>query len=152
MLRNGMPANHLIIPEQIFNEMLAHCREGCPSEVCGILAGKDNQVSKIYRMTNAENSPVSYMMDSKEQFKVMKDMRENNLSMVAIYHSHPSSPAYPSQKDVSLAFYDDAVYVIVSLMEDKPNVKAYTIKGKVEGTVDISAIKIHIVNSCNTGQ
>lgn len=119
--------------------MLAHCRQGCPSEVCGILAGKDNQVSRIYRMTNAENSPVSYMMDSKEQFKVMKDIRENNLSMVAIYHSHPSSPAYPSLKDVSLAFYDDAVYVIVSLMEDKPNVKAYAIKGKVEEEVEISA-------------
>ncbi len=133
-----MPANHLIIPENIFNEMLAHCREGCPSEVCGILAGKDNQVSKIYRMANTENSPVSYMMDSKEQFKVMKDMRENSLSMVAIYHSHPSSPAYPSQKDVGLAFYDDAVYVIISLMEDKPTVKAYAIKGKVEEEVEIS--------------
>lgn len=127
-----MPANHLIIPENIFNEMLAHCREGYPSEVCGILAGKDDKVSKIHRMANTENSPVSYMMDSKEQFKVMKDMRKNNLSMVAIYHSHPSSPAYPSQKDVSLAFYDDAVYIIVSLIEDKPTVKAYTIKGKVE--------------------
>ena len=131
-------ADDLIIPSHIFNDMLAHCRQGYPNEVCGILAGRDNRVSKLYRMANTENSPVNYMMDSKEQFKVMKDMRENSLSMVAIYHSHPASPPYPSQTDMNLAFYDDAVYIIISLIEDKPVVKAYNIRGKVEEEVDIS--------------
>lgn len=83
-------------------------------------------------MTNIEKSPVTYMLDSKEQFKVMKDMRENNLSMLAIFHSHPSSAAYPSAKDVSLAFYEDAVYVIVGLIEKEPIVKGFSIK---EGTI-----------------
>ncbi|MBI3591985.1 MAG: M67 family metallopeptidase, partial [Nitrospirae bacterium] len=82
---------------------------------------------------NTESSPVSYFMDSKEQFQVMKDMRENNLSMLAIFHSHPSSAAYPSAKDVSLAFYEDSFYVIVSLIEKESFVKAFSIRsGEIE--------------------
>ena len=122
----------LVIPAHIFDEMLAHCKAGYPNEACGILAGKGNEVSKIYKMANTEVSPVSYFMDSKEQFKVMKDIRENNLSMLAIFHSHPSSAAYPSAKDISLAFYDDCVYIIVSLMEKEPIAKAFAIR---EGSV-----------------
>lgn len=113
--------------------MLAHCNDIYPNEACGILAGKGNEVIKIYKMTNIENSPVTYMLDSKEQFHVMKDMRDNNLAMLAIFHSHPSSVAYPSSRDVSLAFYDDAVYIIVSLMEKEPIVKGFLIReGKIK--------------------
>jgi proteasome lid subunit RPN8/RPN11 len=128
-----MAAYPLIIPQQIFTEMLAHCKAGYPNEACGILAGRNGEVSKIYKMINIENSPVTYMLDSREQFKVMKDMRQNNLSMLAIFHSHPSSAAYPSAKDVSLAFYEDAVYIIVSLMEKEPVVKGFSIK---EGNIE----------------
>jgi len=118
----------LIIPQHIFEEMIAHCKKGYPYEACGILAGEGNVVSKIYTMTNIEKSPVSYLLDSKEQFNVMKDMRENSLSMVAIFHSHPSSAAYPSRTDVNLAFYEDAAYVIVSLIQSTPVVKGFSIK------------------------
>lgn len=129
----GIAGYKIIIPQQIFNEMLAHCKAGYPNEACGILAGRNGEVSKIYKMTNIENSPVTYMLDSREQFKIMKDMRDNNLSMLAIFHSHPSSAAYPSAKDVSLAFYEDAVYIIVSLMEKEPVVKGFSIRqGNIE--------------------
>ncbi len=118
----------IIIPQQIFQEMLVHCKEGYPNEACGILSGNGSEVSKIYKMTNIEKSPVTYMLDSREQFKVMKDMREDNLSMLAIFHSHPTSPAYPSARDVSLAFYEDAIYIIISLMNKEPVVKGFSIK------------------------
>jgi len=121
------------IPKDIFDELIFHCKDASPNEACGILAGKGKQASKIYKMTNIEKSPVRYFMDSKEQFKVMKDMRENNLSMLAIFHSHPSSQAYPSAKDLSLAFYEDAVYIIVSLIEKGPIVKGFLMReGKIE--------------------
>jgi len=130
-----MATDTLIIPSPIFTEMLVHCKDGYPNEACGILAGNSNEVSKIYKMTNIENSPVTYMLDSKEQFQMMKDMRQNNLFMLAIFHSHPSSEAYPSAKDVSLAFYEDCVYIIVSLIEKEPVVKGFSIKeGNIEET------------------
>ena len=123
----------IIVPKDILEEMVGHCREACPNEACGILSGKGNEVSGVYLISNEEMSPVSYLMDSREQFRVMKDMREKGLSMVAIFHSHPSSSAYPSSKDVSLAFYEDAVYVIASLAGEEPEVKAFSIRdGAIE--------------------
>jgi proteasome lid subunit RPN8/RPN11 len=110
--------------------MLSHCRAGLPNEACGILAGKGNVVSEIYMMSNIEKSPVSYLMDTAEQFRAMKDMREKKLDMVAIFHSHPCSAAYPSPKDMSLAFYEEAVYVIVSLADREPVVRGFAIREK----------------------
>ncbi len=126
------------IPHRIISEIISHAREGYPEEVCGILAGTDEGVSTVYRMTNVEHSPVSYFMDPREQFQVMKLMRKEGLKMLAIYHSHPDSQAYPSAKDVSLAFYDDVAYIIVSLADDKPEVRAFEIK---EGRVREVLIK-----------
>jgi len=103
--RRSETADCLIIPKKIFDGMLRHCKGGYPNEACGILAGKGNTISKLYEISNTEKSPVSYLMDATEQLKVMKDIRNNDLSMLAIFHSHPSSSACPSGKDVDLAFY-----------------------------------------------
>jgi len=121
------------MPATVLEEMIEHAREGHPCEVCGIIAGKDFADSHIYRMTNTENSPVSYFMDPTEQFQVMKDIRKREEKMLAIYHSHPDSEAYPSAKDVSLAFYPDSLYIIVSLMRQEPVVRAFSI---VDGEVE----------------
>jgi proteasome lid subunit RPN8/RPN11 len=124
----------LLIPRPLLDRMVAHCRGAYPNETCGILAGKGFTVEKIYEMTNVEPSPVSYLMDPKEQFLAMKEMRSEGTRMIAIYHSHPQSPAYPSQKDVSLAFYPDAVYVIVGLTDpNRPEIRGFEIReGKVK--------------------
>ena len=122
-------ADCLIIPRQIFDAMLSHCKGGYPNEACGILAGEGNIISKLYTMSNTEKSPVSYHMDATEQLKVMKDMRNNDVSMLAIFHSHPSSSAYPSGKDVDLAFYEEEAYIIISLIERDAVVKAFSIRG-----------------------
>jgi len=124
----------LNIPGALFERMLAHCRESYPDEACGLLAGAGDRVTFLFEMTNTEASPVSYFMDPKEQFRAMKEMREKGLQLVGIFHSHPQSPAYPSPTDVSLACYDEAVYIIVSLVErERPEVKAFSIvAGKIE--------------------
>ena len=125
------------VPQHIFDDMITYCRGGYPNEVCGILAGRGHEVSRLFRMRNVENSPVSYLMDSKEQFEVMKELRENGLSMVALFHSHPASAAYPSAKDVALAFYEDSAHVIVSLSEREPLVKAFFITNGVVEEIEI---------------
>ncbi len=122
------------ISRQHIDKLIHHARAGAPEEVCGILAGTDDEVIEVFEMANTEHSPVSYFMDPKEQFQVMKAIREKGLRMVAIYHSHPASEAFPSAKDVRLAFYDDLAYIIISLMnDDEPVVRAFSIKeGRVE--------------------
>ena len=130
----------LSISKNLFDEMISHCRDTYPNEACGILAGKESKALKVYKMANIEKSPVSYEFDSREHIKAIRDMRENNHTMLAIFHSHPSSPAYPSAKDMNLAFYEDCIYVIVSLSEKKPVVKGFLIR---EGDIKSASIHIH---------
>jgi proteasome lid subunit RPN8/RPN11 len=130
----------LVISREHLELMVTHCRAHHPNEACGLLAGKGSRVTKVYPMANTEPSPVSYFMEPKEQFRAMKEMRQEGLTMLAIFHSHPQSPAYPSVKDVSLAFYEDAVYLIISLMNPKdPVIKAFTI---VDGAVNEAPFSI----------
>ncbi|MDP2278841.1 MAG: M67 family metallopeptidase [Nitrospirota bacterium] len=133
-------SDKLSISKNLFEEMLSHCKEAHPNEACGILAGSGEEVSKVYKMANIEKSPVSYEFDSREHIKAIRDMRENNHTMLAIFHSHPSSPAYPSAKDMNLAFYEDCIYVIVSLIEKQPVVKGFLIR---EGDIKSASIHIH---------
>jgi proteasome lid subunit RPN8/RPN11 len=118
----------LIIPASIRDDLIAHAREGFPLEVCGILGGTDHTVSAMYRMTNTDASNEHFMMEPQEQFRVVKDLRAKGLSMLAIYHSHPETPARPSQEDIKLALTPMVSYVIISLADPaEPAVKSYKI-------------------------
>ncbi len=120
----------LTIPKRIYEEMIDYCKSCLPQEACGILGGEDCEVKEFYKMRNIEASSISYTMDASEQFMVMKDLRSKNLSLTAIFHSHPSSPAFPSPKDLRLAFYEDSFYIIISLMDNEPQTKAFLIKNQ----------------------
>lgn len=117
----------LIIHKRIYDEMLNYCKEIYPIEACGILAGTANEVFAIYKMTNVEGSSLRYRLDPKEQFQVMKDIRGKNLIITAIFHSHPFAPPYPSSTDLSLAYYEDSFYVIVSFLNNEVKTKAFKI-------------------------
>ena len=80
----------LEIPKHIFSQMLAHAHEQAPIEACGILAGGDHLVERLYSMANTDQSSDHFTMAPEEQFAVMKDMRAKGLEMLAIYHSHPA--------------------------------------------------------------
>ncbi len=54
-------------------------------------------------------------MKPEEQLKVFKEMRKSGIEMLGIYHSHYKVAAEPSLRDIELAFYPEAVYIIVSL-------------------------------------
>jgi proteasome lid subunit RPN8/RPN11 len=128
------------IPQSAIDEIISHAREGYPYEACGLLAGKDGLVKRLFRMTNVDESSVSYMMDATEQFRVFKGMRKEGLEIMAIYHSHPASPAYPSQTDVRLAFYPEAVYIIASLQKaTNPEVKGFRI---VDGKITEEGLEV----------
>lgn len=118
----------LRVPKLIYEEVLAHCRAEYPKEACGILAGRDGTVAKVFTMTNVDRSAISYQMDPKEQLRIMKQMRQDGHQMLAIYHSHTATAAYPSPVDVKLAIYHEVSYVLVSLADrERPQVRSYRI-------------------------
>jgi proteasome lid subunit RPN8/RPN11 len=130
----------LEIPMGIFKQMVEQAEAEAPIEACGILAGNGGKVEKLYKMTNVDNSKNHFMMEPKEQFAVVKDIRSSGLGMLAIYHSHPETPARPSVEDIRLALTPDVTYVIVSLQDSScPAVKGFTIKN---GNVTEVPVKI----------
>ncbi len=124
-----------------FLKIVEHSREEYPKEACGILAGKNNSATKVYKMTNTSESPTTcYFMDPREQFKVFKEMRTSGREMLAIYHSHVATSAHPSQRDVKMAYYPEAGQVIISLADfNKPDVRSFKI---VEGKIEEEEIEI----------
>lgn len=118
----------LYLARKQLDELVAHSRKEYPNEACGILAGKNSRVEKIYPMANADKSAATFFMEPKEQLRTVKDIRSRGLEMIGIYHSHPSSPARPSPHDVKMAYYPEVSYVIVSLKEkDNPDVRSFRI-------------------------
>lgn len=132
----------LEIPRAVIDEMIEQARAEAPVEACGILAGRTQRVQRLYRMTNVDHSSDHFMMEPAEQFRVAKDIRAAGLQMLAIYHSHPETPARPSAEDVRLALTSDVAHVILSLQDpNRPQVRGFDIQ---DGTA--AEIELKIVN------
>lgn len=147
----------LILKREFLDEIIAQSVKEFPNEACGILAGppspvnasgsdglrqvnQERRVTKVYEMVNRDKSPSTFFMDAKEQLKVMKELRNANLEMMGIYHSHVASAAYPSSHDVELAFYPEVSYVIVSIKDkDNPSARSFKI---VDGKIAEEDLKI----------
>lgn len=130
----------LTIPQAIIDAIIAHGRRDFPLEACGILGGSDHVVSEHYPMANTDQSNEHFTMEPKEQFAVIKDLRAKGKEMLVIYHSHPETPARPSEEDIRLALTPDVCHVIVSLAGDEPVVKAFRIETGVVTPVPINTI------------
>ena len=118
-------------------EMVAHAKDDLPNECCGILAGPEGEVARSFRMTNVEASPFRFSMDPGELVRVDGEAGDQGWELLAIYHSHTGSPAYPSDTDVRIAggtaeLWPDTRYVLVSLMDpETPDVRIFRISGGV---------------------
>ena len=132
------------ISDEFVLEMVEHSRLENPNECCGILAGTAGKVTKLYRIQNSTPSPYRYVMDPNEQLKAMKDADERSLDLMAFYHSHTHSPAYPSETDVRMATesgWVDFCYVLVSLEDSsKPDVRFFDVSA--DGNVNEEEVKI----------
>ena len=110
----------------VYDEIIAHAREGKPEEICGILRGRDGRATQLYRARNlAEDKIDNYDVDPQTLLKQF-EFEEAGDEMVAIYHSHPVSVAYPSATDAWNAHYPETYYLICSLeFDDAPAIRAF---------------------------
>src|SRR5919206_1322602 len=137
----------LIFPERLKQELIAHAHDGNPEEVCGILAGREDRVERVFRVSNTADAvtedrdvfrdrntgapargrkAVHYYMDPRDQLRVYNQIDALGLEVVGYYHSHTHTEARPSPTDIRLANDLAAYYVLVSLTE-QPAVRAWRI-------------------------
>jgi len=116
------------ISQELFDEMVAHAVQDAPNECCGMIATREGEAVGVHRATNAAASPLRYEIDGAEQYRIQMEIEDSGFDLGAIYHSHTRSEPKPSQTDINLAFYPEALYVIVGLAGGEPDVRAYEIR------------------------
>jgi len=106
----------ITIPRKIVQKLLHHAQLTPDQEVCGLVSSRDNIPFHSYPIKNVSLSPETlFSLDAQEQIQVMAQMRDNDEQLFAIYHSHPTAPAIPSNTDLEQASYPEALYLIISL-------------------------------------
>jgi [CysO sulfur-carrier protein]-S-L-cysteine hydrolase len=121
------------IARPLYDELVAHARDDAPNECCGMVAARDGEAVAVHRAVNAAASPLRYEIEPRQQYEILTAIEDAGLELGAIYHSHTRSEPLPSQTDVNLAFYPDALYVIVGVKDPEADVRAWTIRdGHVE--------------------
>lgn len=123
------------ISPELARELVDHAVADLPNECCGMIAGRGEVATRVLRAANSEGSPFMYVMDPREQLRMMDAIDDAGDDLLAIYHSHTRSAAYPSRTDVELAFYPDTLYLIVSIADrDAPEIRAFRLsRGAPEG-------------------
>lgn len=125
----------LQLPRRWYDEMIAHAQSAYPNECCGLLAGRRRagsdrsesetigEVTRHFPLANELASPTEYQS---VPFKANKDMRNEGLELLAIYHSHPSSEPVPSRKDIERNYYGgEIVHLIISLKDKQPLMRGW---------------------------
>lgn len=118
------------LPKQIAQQIIKHFSDHLPEEACGILAGKNDVVTTNLPITNQAHSPVRYYMEHVELFKALELIDQEQLQLIAIYHSHPHGPGRPSETDINEFLYP-GVGTIIGFTDDGDwHLKAFIIEDK----------------------
>lgn len=107
----------ICLPRKLTNQLLHWAQLSPDAEVCGLVgADADGIPVNCYPVSNsAENPQKRFLLDPGQQIAAMKQMRDKQQTLFAIYHSHPKAPAEPSPTDIEQASYPDALHLIISL-------------------------------------
>jgi proteasome lid subunit RPN8/RPN11 len=120
------------ISADLLQAMIDHARAEYPNEMCGVIIG-DRPAAEgglPLRWIPARNraaSPLRYEIHPDDLLRLTLETEAADESFWAIVHSHTHSPPRPSGTDLGLAFYPDALYLLVSLAEPQPSAGAWRI-------------------------
>lgn len=130
----------LLLPRPLVNKMLALAQQNPDIEICGLIGNNENNNRKDYYAIDnvAENPACGFLMDAHQQIKAMKTMRDQQQTLYAIVHSHPTTSAIPSQRDIEENNYRDVYYIIISLnTKGVPEMRGYMPQADSMQAIDI---------------
>jgi proteasome lid subunit RPN8/RPN11 len=140
----------VVLPAEIRAAMVEQARAEYPNEACGLIVGERAAAEggRALRYEPARNkaaSPYRYELDPADLLRLTIATDDADEVFWGIVHSHTHSPAVPSPTDVGLAFYPDALYLLVTLAEDQadpatgePGIRAWRIVGGAVHEVTIA--------------
>ncbi len=120
----------LLIRQDLVAAMVAHARRDHPDEACGVLAGPagSDRPERIIEMLNSARSMTFYEFDSDDLIRLHRELESRDEEWVVFYHSHTVTEAVPSRRDVDIAGYPEAHYVLISTRDpDVIDLRSYRI-------------------------
>jgi [CysO sulfur-carrier protein]-S-L-cysteine hydrolase len=123
----------------MLDRIVAQARDEAPNECCGMIATRNGAAVSLHPARNAAASPLRYELEPKEQLRIQTAIDDAGLELGVIYHSHTRSAPVPSQTDINLAGYPDALYLIVGVAGEEAEVRAWRI---VDGAVDEAPLEV----------
>jgi [CysO sulfur-carrier protein]-S-L-cysteine hydrolase len=118
----------LTLPRAVLDQVLAHARRDHPDEACGVIAGRDGVVTRVFEMTNADRSPTGFTFDSAEWLQVYRAVDDADEDLLAVYHSHTMTEAYPSRTDVLWSRTTEFQHwLLVSTRAEEDEVRSFVI-------------------------
>ena len=128
-----------------YETVVSHCFDDFPDEACGLLAGPmdsssaagTGEVTAAYPCKNADQSARTYTVDSRDYLRAMRDAESRGDEIIGVWHSHTHTDAYPSDTDVRQAMEPNWIYVLVSLKQAEPVLRAYRIRDGKTSEVDV---------------
>jgi [CysO sulfur-carrier protein]-S-L-cysteine hydrolase len=122
------------LTETQFGIVVGHCYDGYPDEACGLFIGTMHDGSPTGHVTEARPcrneaaSSIVYTIDGRDLIAATRAADARREEIVGCWHSHTHTDAYPSPTDIAqAAWYPDWLYVIVSLRDDSPMLRAYRV-------------------------
>jgi len=117
------------VARAVVDAVVSHARSAAPDECCGLLLGAEGRVVDARPARNAaDDARRRYVLDPKDHFDGRREARARGLDVIGFYHSHPRSPAAPSESDRAEATYDGHLYLIVGLAAEPPEVALYRVE------------------------
>ena len=130
----------LIISASLISPMVADARQRQPQEACGLLLGVGHTVQQVIPIPNSDPHPEQgFVLAPQTLVTALYEAEQAGLQVIGIYHSHPRSASFPSERDIQGALlWPQVAQVIISLQGGKARVQAWNIQpGQVE-RIDIT--------------
>jgi proteasome lid subunit RPN8/RPN11 len=96
------------------SQMLEHAGRAFPDECVGFLAGIGGKVSLVIPLPNSAGKK-SFFVEPYEQYLAEKRIKENQVDLLAIYHSHPHGCACLSETDLHFARRWNCLQVVIAI-------------------------------------
>lgn len=122
----------LRLPDRIHRELIAVAAASPDEEVCGLLAGTGDRADQRLPVENRLHRFDAFDMAAEGLIDAMRRIREESRALVAIYHSHPGTPPWPSETDLARNQYPEAIHLIIGREEGQWRARAFRLGEEAE--------------------
>ncbi|MEH6949145.1 M67 family metallopeptidase [Bacillus sp. JJ634] len=133
--------SHFKIKRDVYEDMIVYCQKVLPNEACGLLSGITDTGDTLWKLKNESLNPNRFYMSMEAIKLAVQNMEHKGEKLSGIFHSHPSTPAFPSSHDIENNPYTDLAYLIVSFYKGKVDVACFKMHGNT-----VMPIKLIVVD------